>query len=89
MLSVRKFEYFQVRALACGGVDYIHMPSPIAQERALNTARHGGGGVNREHDGVHHDRWGVGELEWEAWMRILDGSGLKTGYEYRNKGNSQ
>uniref|UniRef100_A0A915MUX4 Class II aldolase/adducin N-terminal domain-containing protein n=1 Tax=Meloidogyne javanica TaxID=6303 RepID=A0A915MUX4_MELJA len=27
--------------------------------------------------------WGVGELEWEAWMRQLDGAGYKTGHKYK------
>lgn len=48
------------------------IPSPEAQARAHKTASQGGGGVNRTADGKGGVKWKVGELEWEAWMRVLD-----------------
>ena len=27
--------------------------------------------------------WRAGELEWEAWMRVLDQAGVRTGHVYR------
>ncbi|VDK51148.1 unnamed protein product [Gongylonema pulchrum] len=45
-----------------------------------------GGGVNRsaakDAEGKQIS-WGIGELEWEAWMRVLDNAGYRTGHLYR------
>lgn len=45
----------------------------------------GGGGVNRSpaKAGGGGVSWRVGELEWEAWMRVLDNAGFRTGHGYR------
>lgn len=56
--------------------------------KAYEIARHGGGGVNKtssndDNDEVKNIKWRIGELEWEAWMRLLDCCGYKTGHIYR------
>jgi len=27
--------------------------------------------------------WGIGDMDYEAWMRLLDSAGYRTGYEYK------
>lgn len=83
----------QVAAMAAGEVNLV-MPSAAAKKQAYEIALHGANGMNRtqaEQNGkmAHtYERmggieWGVGELEWEAWMRQLDGAGYRTGHRYR------
>ncbi|KAK6055011.1 class II Aldolase and Adducin domain protein [Cooperia oncophora] len=52
-------------------IEQIIMPSDEAARKAKATASSGGGGVNLK-EGAIDKKWGVGELEWEAWMRQLD-----------------
>jgi len=82
----------QVRAVR-GGIDNIHMPTPIAVKRAYEIAKHGTNGMNRTaaangkmqhtYEKVANIEWRVGELEWEAYMRTLDEAGYQTGYHYK------
>lgn len=37
--------------------------------------------MNRVADG--NIGWRIGEIEWEAWMRVLDSAGFRTGHIYR------
>lgn len=63
----------------------LHMPAKEACIRAMKTARTGGAGVNRETNGcVETSKYGVGELEWQAFMRLLDKMGLQTGYKHKD-----
>ncbi|KAH7715012.1 class II aldolase/adducin family protein, partial [Aphelenchoides avenae] len=41
-----------------------------------------GGGVNKVSEGAGSS-WRIGELEWEAWMRVLDSAAYRTGHIYR------
>ncbi len=60
------------------GIENLVIPSEEAQRKCYETANQGGGGVLRSPDKEGPDgtqraiRWRVGELEWEAWMRVLD-----------------
>ncbi|CAD5219491.1 unnamed protein product [Bursaphelenchus xylophilus] len=73
----------QIRA-ARVGIDNLVIPSHEAVSAAYTTARSGGGGVNKTADGEGSSQYRIGELEWEAWMRVLDGAGYQTGHIYRN-----
>ncbi|KAJ1367299.1 hypothetical protein KIN20_028183 [Parelaphostrongylus tenuis] len=72
----------QIRAMRCSSIDELILPTEAAIRRTFETATRGGGGVNRV-NGVVDNKWRVGELEWQAWMRILDDMGLQTGWEHR------
>ncbi|KFD52699.1 hypothetical protein M514_06355 [Trichuris suis] len=74
----------QIRAVR-GGIDNLVLSSEEARSRAAETAREGSSGVGtlKAQDGVKKIQWGVGELEWEAWMRVLDSAGYRTGHIYR------
>uniref|UniRef100_A0AC35FTX3 Class II aldolase/adducin N-terminal domain-containing protein n=1 Tax=Panagrolaimus sp. PS1159 TaxID=55785 RepID=A0AC35FTX3_9BILA len=74
----------QIRA-AKAGIDNLVIPDGNAVEKAYQVARNGGGGVNKvaENGTDSTPKWRIGELEWEAWMRVLDCSGHKTGHIYR------
>ena len=47
------------------------------RRKAYEVGQKGGGGVN-----TAKKEWGVGELEFEALMRMLDNSGYRTGFQY-------
>uniref|UniRef100_A0A5F8ATA7 Adducin 3 n=1 Tax=Macaca mulatta TaxID=9544 RepID=A0A5F8ATA7_MACMU len=72
----------QVRALAgAGGVDNLHILDFQKYKAFTYTiAASGGGGVNM----VSHQKWKVGEIEFEGLMRTLDNLGYRTGYAYRH-----
>ncbi|VDN04819.1 unnamed protein product [Thelazia callipaeda] len=75
----------QVRA-ARAGIENLVVPDQKAVERAYKTARKGGGGVDRSGTQDIEEKqinWRIGELEWEAWMRVLDNAGYRTGHIYR------
>jgi len=104
----------QIRA-SRAGLENIIIPDEAAIRRAYETARRGGGGVNRlqkpasmispttsmtksvsesgnmavtsqppaDNTTNNGAGWRIGELEWEAWMRALDGAGFRTGHLYR------
>ncbi|KAI6241521.1 Aldolase-II domain-containing protein [Aphelenchoides fujianensis] len=64
-------------------VDQIVLPSNEALSKAFATAQSGGGGVNKSDRSA--STWTIGELEWEAWMRVLDSAGFYTGHVYKNQ----
>uniref|UniRef100_A0A8C0T3K2 Adducin 3 n=1 Tax=Canis lupus familiaris TaxID=9615 RepID=A0A8C0T3K2_CANLF len=72
----------QVRALAgAGGVDNLLVLDPQKYKAFTYTvAASGGGGVNIG----SHQKWKVGEIEFEGLMRTLDNLGYRTGYAYRH-----
>jgi len=65
----------QIRAVRAG-VDNLVIPSQEAQDKVSELVHKmqqvGAGGVNRTPDGGRAPKWKSGQLEWEAWMRILD-----------------
>ncbi|XP_066939963.1 protein hu-li tai shao isoform X3 [Macrobrachium rosenbergii] len=81
------------------GLDNLVLVSDEARQVAFETARRGGGGVDSKQrrlpsclvtreggpdgKGVKERKWKVGEIEFEALMRSLDNSGLRTGFIYR------
>ncbi|KAI6201232.1 Adducin-related protein 1 [Aphelenchoides besseyi] len=71
--------------LRLGNIDLnqIVLPSDVALSKAFTTAQSGGGGVNKSDRS--ESRWSIGELEWEAWMRVLDSAGFYTGHVYKNQ----
>ncbi|KAM7074150.1 gamma-adducin isoform 1-T6 [Molossus nigricans] len=72
----------QVQALAgAGGVDNL-LVLDLQKYKALThtIAVSGGGGVNMG----SHQKWKVGEIEFEGLMRTLDNLGYRTGYAYRH-----
>uniref|UniRef100_A0A183CQ05 Aldolase_II domain-containing protein n=1 Tax=Globodera pallida TaxID=36090 RepID=A0A183CQ05_GLOPA len=83
----------QVAAIAAGEKNLVY-PNEIAKKRAYDIAQHGANGMNRTASGQNgsmkhtYERmgdieWAVGELEWEAWMRQLDGADYQTGHKYK------
>uniref|UniRef100_A0A0K0EGL9 Aldolase_II domain-containing protein n=1 Tax=Strongyloides stercoralis TaxID=6248 RepID=A0A0K0EGL9_STRER len=79
----------QVKIMSMANYDYSKfiIPSIDAQNTTYEIASRGAGGVN--FDGKKIDKcekkWRRGELEWEAWIRILDDMNLETGYKYKQK----
>ncbi|XP_078355962.1 gamma-adducin-like [Oculina patagonica] len=69
---------YQVKAVGAG-VDNLIKCEDFAREQVNETVQEGGGGVNSG-----EMKWKRGEMEFEAWMRLLDSMGYKTGYVYRN-----
>jgi len=69
------------------GIENLYLISDEARQSAYDVARRGGGGVDSKQEGgeqkVKERKWKVGELEFEALMRSMDNSGLRTGYIYR------
>jgi len=82
----------QIRGLTAGKGNLI-LPSAKTLKKTYELALHAMNGMNRigtQNGGMIHsfekldeEEWGIGELEWEAYMRTLDGAGYKTGYKYR------
>ncbi|KAM5271250.1 gamma-adducin isoform 2-T2 [Ctenodactylus gundi] len=72
----------QVQALAgAGGVDNLLVLDLQKYKAFTHTvAASGGGGVNMG----SHQKWKVGEVEFEGLMRTLDNLGYRTGYAYRH-----
>ena len=56
----------QVKAVAAG-IDNLIKCDDFAKEQVQETTKAGGGGVDSS-----YIKWRVGELEFEAWMRLLD-----------------
>lgn len=69
---------FQVKAIGAG-VDNLIKCDDFAREQVNETVQEGGGGVDSS-----EIKWKKGEMEFEAWMRLLDSMGYKTGFVYRN-----
>merc|ERR1719187_357006 len=59
------------------GIDILILIDEETRARVYETGQRGGGGVN-----TANKEWGVGELEFEALMRMLDNSGFRTGFTY-------
>jgi len=59
------------------GLDNLVMIDDETRRRAYEVGQQGGGGVN-----TAKKDWTVGELEFEAEMRMLDNAGFRTGFTY-------
>merc|ERR1719348_1386961 len=59
------------------GLDNLVLIDEETRARVYEIGQRGGGGVN-----TSKKEWAVGELEFEALMRMLDNSGFRTGYTY-------
>jgi len=59
------------------GMDNLILIDEDTRAQVYEMGQRGGGGVN-----TAQKEWGVGELEFEALMRMLDNSGFRTGYTY-------
>lgn len=68
----------QVKAIGAG-IDNLVKCDESAIEQVVETANTGGGGVDSG-----KLKWKRGEMEFEAWMRLLDSMGYKTGYVFKN-----
>ncbi|XP_065919585.1 alpha-adducin-like isoform X1 [Dysidea avara] len=66
----------QVQALSCGIANLLQVPLDVCGQ-VQNVVEKGGGGVSS------CKIWGVGDLEFEALMRMLDNQGYNTGYPYK------
>uniref|UniRef100_A0A8C0XBT6 Class II aldolase/adducin N-terminal domain-containing protein n=1 Tax=Castor canadensis TaxID=51338 RepID=A0A8C0XBT6_CASCN len=82
IFSVQMACEIQVQAIAgAGGVDNL-LVLDLQKYKVFthNVAASGGGGVNMG----SHQKWKVGEIEFEGLMRTLDNLGYRTGYAYRH-----
>eukprot|EP00092_Neocalanus_flemingeri_P003051 GFUD01003260.1.p1 GENE.GFUD01003260.1~~GFUD01003260.1.p1 ORF type:complete len:664 (-),score=171.33 GFUD01003260.1:1641-3632(-) len=59
------------------GLDNLVMIDDEVRRKTFEIGQRGGGGVN-----TSKKEWGIGELEFEALMRMLDNSGFRTGFAY-------
>jgi len=70
----------QMRLLPIG-LDNIVQVDDATKQKVQETVKSGGGGVDMKSQGGR--KWKVGEMEYEALMRLLDNAGYRTGYQYR------
>merc|ERR1719315_40347 len=59
------------------GLDNLVLIDDEVRRKTYEIGQRGGGGVN-----TATKEWGIGELEFEALMRMLDNSGFRTGFTY-------
>jgi len=59
------------------GLDNLVLIDDEVRRKTYEIGQRGGGGVN-----TAKKEWGIGELEFEALMRMLDNSGFRTGFTY-------
>merc|ERR1719483_1167056 len=59
------------------GLDNLVLIDDEIRRKTYEIGQRGGGGVN-----TSKKEWGIGELEFEALMRMLDNSGFRTGFAY-------
>ncbi|WKY14811.1 hypothetical protein Q1695_000381 [Nippostrongylus brasiliensis] len=76
----------QVRA-ARAGIENLVIPNEETIEKAYKSARESEGSSSGRSPAKGQSgssvSWRTGELEWEAWMRVLDYAGFRTGHIYR------
>ena len=63
------------------GVDNLVTIDDDAFAKTFNAGQRGHSDDSGDKSKARH--WGVGEMEFEASMRILDNSGYRTGHAYR------
>uniref|UniRef100_A0A915JYK3 Class II aldolase/adducin N-terminal domain-containing protein n=1 Tax=Romanomermis culicivorax TaxID=13658 RepID=A0A915JYK3_ROMCU len=75
----------QIRA-ARAGIENLVVPSEEAQKKMFEAIKEQQSVVatpDEKRKGTGAVKWKSGELEWEAWMRVLDNAGFRTGHIYR------
>jgi len=71
------------------GIDNLITIDEPTRRKVFESSQRGGGGVNSKTEGgpdgsgSKQKVWGVGEMEFEALMRMLDNAGYRTGYVYK------
>merc|ERR1711981_435231 len=71
------------------GIDNLVIIDEPTRRRVFESAQRGGGGVNSKSEGgpdgsgAKQKVWGVGEMEFEALMRMFDNAGYRTGYIFK------
>merc|ERR1719412_2629925 len=71
------------------GIDNLVTIDEPTRRKVFESAQRGGGGVNSKTEGGPDGSgnkqkvWGVGEMEFEALMRMLDNAGYRTGYIFK------
>lgn len=68
----------QIQAVPAG-IDNLVLVSQEIKQKTFATANQGGGGVDSS-----GKKWKIGEMEFEAQMRLLDNAGYRTGYSYKH-----
>lgn len=68
----------QIQAMPAG-VDNLILVSQEVKQKTFSTANQGGGGVDSS-----GRKWKIGEMEFEAQMRLMDNAGYRTGYSYKH-----
>merc|ERR1719150_2756201 len=66
------------------GIDNLITIDEPTRRKVFERAQRGGGGVNSKDSAEGSQKvWGVGEMEFEALMRMLDNAGYRTGYIFK------
>merc|ERR1712088_1065223 len=73
------------------GIDNLIMIDEPTRRKVYEMGQLGGGGVDSlaqdgpaaEGDKKKNKKWGVGEMEFEAMMRMMDNAGYRSGYVYK------
>jgi len=71
------------------GIDNLITIDEPTRRKVFENSQRGGGGVNSKTEGgpngsgAKQKVWGVGEMEYEALMRMLDNAGYRTGYVFK------
>merc|ERR1712088_200096 len=66
------------------GIDNLITIDEPTRRKVFERAQRGGGGVNSKDSAEGSKKvWSVGEMEFEAMMRMLDNAGYRTGYIFK------
>jgi len=71
------------------GIDNLVVIEEPTRRKVFEAAQRGGGGTNSKSEGgpdgsgAKQKSWSVGEMEFEAMMRMLDNAGYRTGYIFK------
>merc|ERR1712226_891527 len=68
------------------GLDNLITIDEPTRRKVFERSQRGGGGVNSKSEGGAEGSkkvWGVGEMEFEALMRMLDNAGYRSGYVFK------
>lgn len=73
------------------GLDNLYTIDEATRRKVYDIAQRGGGGVDSKTEGgpdgsgdKKKRKWAVGDLDFEALMRMLDNAGYRTGYIYKH-----
>jgi len=72
------------------GIDNLILIEEPTRRKVFEMGQRGGGGVDSNSEGgpdgsgdKKKRKWGVGDMEFEALMRMMDNAGYRTGYVYK------